>query len=361
MANINHQQAAAVLSQAFERAEQAFITSIEVQTKEDIDRNLDDIFDSGTQAYREVLLGCCVAKTVSPSIDVHLPYVKQGKDAFNGRDLDENVINPFLQGKQIPSSKGPYLSVFRRQVEFTPETRKGVRDKEGYDALVFVINELAKGKEDDRDKLLVALLFRFIKMREQANIPITKPHRVSLVQYKDLLNCLVSIQSGGWFPVLFAIGMFKTIKDYFNLDWEITWQSINVADSASGVGGDITIKSKNKILMSVEITLRQVDKARMISTFNTKIAPSGIEDYLFLVGANDPSKEAVEQAERYFAQGHEVNFAEIVNWIVMLLATFGKQGREIFGLHLVSLLESSETTQAAKVAWNDAINNLFIR
>src|SRR5271157_1327940 len=97
------------------------------------------MFQSTTQAYREVLLGCSIARIQDRRINVRLPYINLGEGAFNGRTLDERVVNPFLQANRIPSSRGPYLGVFRRSVRFDQSTRTGVRDKDGYDSFLALI------------------------------------------------------------------------------------------------------------------------------------------------------------------------------------------------------------------------------
>ncbi len=74
--------------------------------------DFDAIFNSATQAYREVLIGCLLARHQDQSINLRQPYVNLGEHAFNGRTSDERVINPFLYEKRIPNSCGPYLSVF---------------------------------------------------------------------------------------------------------------------------------------------------------------------------------------------------------------------------------------------------------
>ena len=131
-------------------------------------------------------------------------------------------------------------------------------------------------------------------------------------------------------PMLIVVSMFKTINGIFSLGWQINFQEINVSDSSSGSGGDITINKNNNVIMSVEVTERPVDRARVVSTFRTKIAPGGIEDYLFLVHLRQVADEAQKQAHNYFAQGHDVNFVDIKEWIINSLVTIGKKGRELF-------------------------------
>src|SRR5258708_14851546 len=112
------------------------------------------VFASATQAYREALVGCCIARVQDKQIAIRLPYMNQGEGAFNGRTLDERVVNPFLQANRIPSSRGPYLGVFRRSVRFDLSTRTGVRDKSGYDAFLELISHL----EETGDEGILSLL-----------------------------------------------------------------------------------------------------------------------------------------------------------------------------------------------------------
>lgn len=73
------------------------------------------------------------------------------------------------------------------------------------------------------------------------------------------------------------------MKHAFALDWEIQHQGINVADAASEEPGDIKISRSGKTFLAAEVTLRVVDKARVVSTFTTKIVPAGVEDYIFFL------------------------------------------------------------------------------
>src|SRR5437773_1032521 len=89
----------------------------------DIQENLKTLFDSRTQSYREVALGCAVIKYFDSSVDLTLLYINLGRNSYNGRTLDEKVINPFLQANEMPASKGPYLATFRRSVKLDSTIR----------------------------------------------------------------------------------------------------------------------------------------------------------------------------------------------------------------------------------------------
>jgi DNA polymerase III delta prime subunit len=108
------------------------------------------------------------------------------------------------------------------------------------------------------------------------------------------------------------------------------------------------------LLLAAEITERPVERDRVVATFQAKIAPQGIEDYLFFV-KNAVAEDVMRQARQYFAQGHEVNFLDMRNWLKTILATIGRAGRDVFNRVVVEKLQGNDIPAALKVAWNDQI------
>ena len=354
---INYDSTANPLGFAFDRANIAFLSNTNVGSPfHEIVDPMDKLFSSATQAFREALLGCLLARINDKTINIRKPYVSQGSDAFNGRTLDDQVVNPILQQGRIPLSRGPFLSVFRRSVQFTNSTRDGVRDKSAYDAFLQLL-EFIEGVADDETliQVLDSMAYRFVELREASNIPLTRIQRMSLTQVSDLVSQLLETPSGGRLPMYIVVAAFQAVDEHFDLHWAIRWQGINVADSASGLGGDIIVSSGDTTLIVAEITERLVDRNRVVTTFNNKIGPDSIEDYLFFVSSNAQPPDAVQQIRQYFAQGHEINFVVIKDWIEAVLATIGHRGRSHFIERLLVLLESQDTPGALRVMWNDTI------
>jgi len=317
------------------------------------------IFDSATQAYREAIMGCVLARSQDKSINIRLPYINLGANAFNGRSLDEEVVNPFLQRNRIPSSRGPYLAKFRLSVRFDESTNFGTRDVEAYtsfrDLLAFL-----EGTDDDGEiqGFLHYLLFLFARLREASVVAVSRLPRISLEQYDAFIRGLMEAQSGGRIPVLQVVAALTAIRDYFGLDWGIECQGINVADAAAGAGGDITVRRGGQVVFSAEVTERIIDRNRVVSTFNAKIAPNEIQDYLFFIRTGGVAAEAQVQARQYFTQGYEVNFLEIRQWILMTLATIGIRGRDAFNRSMISLIDAPDMPRSVKVKWNEQIERL---
>jgi len=340
MAVLDYTKATIILAELFQEAEAAFSNKQTPPAAPEIARAADALFASGTQSYREVLLGCGLARILDRSINIRCPYMNQGENAFNGRTLDERIINPFLLDRMIPCSKGPYLAVFRRSVELRPATASGLRDKTGYAAMMEYLAALEGADEIDTKALVLYLLYRFVMLRDASNILLFRISRLSLEQYRALVTKLLQVQSGGLIPLLLAVAMLRTIQLCYSLDWEIEWQGINVADKASGAGGDIIVKEKNAVILAIEVTERPIEESRVISTFNTKIIRSGIEDYLFIYSSSLPSDSARQVAKTYFSQGHEINFLQIQEWIVNNLGTVGAKCRSIFTREIIKLFDT---------------------
>lgn len=348
-----------ILGKSFANAESALLRQEHPRAARQIEDGCDVVFTSQTQAYREVLLGCLLVRVTDRSKDIRLPYVKMGTTAFSGRSLDEKVVNPFLREKRIPCSRGPYLSVFRRQVRFDQSTREGLKDQSGYDALLGLLGEI--GAQSDERELLSILdyvLYRFLLLREKSKVTLIKLDRLSLNQYKELTRALLSRRSGGFFPVTLVLAMIQTIVFRFSLPWEVSVQAMNVADTASGAGGDIMIREQGRDILTVEVTERPVDATRVEATFIDKIAPLSLPDYVFAVHSAQIGDEAREQAEKYFTQGYDVNFVDIYEWVTNALVTVGVKGRRHFQERVIQHLSDEEVPQALKVAWNEEVTRL---
>ena len=356
---ISYINAATLLAEVFKEAEADFAAGSAISVPAELIAAAAQLLSSNTQAYREVLIGCALARLLDDEIDIRLPYVNQGDAAYNGRTLDERTVNPFLHEQEVPCSKGPFLSVFRRSVAFSTETREGLRDKSGFDALLVFIEHLKAADSATARTYFRFLLYGLVKLRDAANIKLLIVHRLSVEQYDTLIGGLLQVPSGGRLPVLLAVAMFQTLNNCFTLNWSVEWQGINVADRASDVGGDITIKTGDEILLSVEVTERPIDRARVLSTFSTKILKHGISDYLFFFGTAAPTTEARTLARQYLGQGHDISFLAVKDWLVNTLGTIGPKCRADFTMQFISHLNSSDVPATLKLAWNAHIRQLI--
>jgi len=352
---LNYDAARQILESEFQTVVADEVEEFPADVKAALKPAIDTLFASNTQAFREVLVGCCLARIVDPHIDIRFPYMNQGDSSYNGRTLDEKVVNTFLKEQEIPSSKSPFLSSFRRNVSFLPETGKGLRDKVAFAAFLLIVDELRTKSAEYAALVLRGLLRAFIELRDKAQIKLARINRLSVDQHKLLTLELRKIKSGGLIPVILSVAAFRTLSATYGLNWNVEFQGINVADAASGAGGDITISREGVVLIAVEVTEREIDKARVRSTFMSKIAPNALSDYLFIHSATAPSIEAKAAAMAYFAQGHDINFISIGDWITSLLTIIGMAGRQDFTVQVIALLSQPDVPTKLRVAWNAVI------
>ena len=360
MPSIDYHEATETLEGLFETAEAQFLIDSAPSDPEAAVKAAQRIFISKTQSYREALLGCCVARMMDMTTDITKPYINQGGGAYNGRTLDECVINPILHAREIPASKGPFLATFRRNVRFIPETSSGLRDQDAYQAMLVYIDLLQKaGTYDEVRVLCLILLHHFLILRNESNVTLARVARLSLDQQERLITSLLSTPSGGLLPLLLVTAAFQTLNEVYKIGWHVNWQGINVADKSNAAGGDVTIQKDGQTLIAIEVTERTIERARVVSTFNTKISRNYIKDYLFLV-TTPPREDARSAASAYFAQGHDVNFLDIKTWIVHVLGTIGSDGRQVFSQKFTGILDQRSVPASLKVKWNDLVKSLIV-
>jgi hypothetical protein len=68
-----------------------------------------------------------------------------------------------------------------------------------------------------------------------------------------------------------------------------------------------------------------------------------------LFASSIPNEEAFKVAQQYFAQGHDINFLSVKDWLINLLGTIGAKCREIFSDEFLNLLDSSKVPAILKL------------
>lgn len=354
--SIKPEAAKALLAELFSQAEEDYRSGASLEIPEQVCSAIERLFASETQAYREALAGCAVARILDPEIDVRLPATDDGATAFSGRSLADHAITPFLRARAIPISASPYLSALRGGARFVAGGEPRIqRDKPGFDALVAAVAYLHSLGHEKANTFLRYLLRRFIQLRESVNIALKRIARPNLRQLNSLINGLLAVKSGGRFPAFLATAMFQTLSECHNLGWTVEFQGINVADKASGAVGDIAIHKDGLIILGIEVTERPIDKGRVTLTFNQKMQPGGLVDYLFVTTAR-PEADALAAARSYTEVGHEMNFVQLAEWLTNNLATIGPACRALFQTKIIGLVGSAGVSAGLKVAWNEKMD-----
>ena len=349
---VDHHAAAELLKATLEVAQASYRDRSPINVSSEVASATERLFESKTQAYRDALVSCTVARILDPAIDIRLPATEYGENAFSSRSLADKVVTPFLQSHAIPASVSPFLSALRGGAKFMKGGQPRIqRDQQGFDAVVEIVDYLCSANQEHAKNYLAFLLRRFVQLRDESNIALRRIAKPNLEQIRSLIRGLLSIKSGGRFSAMLSIAMFQTLSDCHDLGWDVEFQGINVADKASGAAGDITIRKAGSVVLGVEVTERPVDESRVALIFDQKVSPKSLADYLFITTA-EPSAAALAAARNYTAVGHEMNFVPLEGWLVHNLASIGPACRTLFQNKMVALLEASGVPSELKVAWN---------
>lgn len=220
--------------------------------------------------------------------------------------------------------------------------------------------EIEKSEVAELDDLLLYLCAQFVRLRNASRVPLVRLIRMTLDQQAILIGHLLTTQSGGRLPVFLAAAMFETLRDRFGLNWTVEVQGINTADAATGAGGDIVVKDAGTgdVIVAVEVKEPRIDRSIVISTFGSKIATNRIAEYLFLYTTAMPTDDARRAAFDYFAQGHDIAFLRVDEWLRNCLGTVGAQGRQLFVERFLDHLGGLDVPSRLKLRWNELVRSL---
>lgn len=343
------------LAEVFEEAERRFLLGDRITSN--ISDDLIRVFSSASQSYREALLGCVLARSIDHEINPLHPYIDQSDAAFSGRTLDEKVVNPELQKRRIPASRGPYLAVFRRNVKFVAATVEGLRDKDGYEAFLRILESVTKANAADLQTMLLEVAQRFISAREENDVPLARVRVLPQVAVRSFLGGLVRRQSGGRLPVFVAASVASAVTRTLGLEIVVETQGINVADAARGVAGDLVVRRGSEIILAAEVTERPLDSDRILATHTTKIVPLNLSDYTFLT-TNGTVGDITQSLKRLAILGHDVAICDLAEWASHILAFGGARSRAQFLDEMIERLSGPDVPKSVKLAWNDEIAQL---
>jgi hypothetical protein len=124
-------------------------------------------------------------------------------------------------------------------------------------------------------------------------------------------------------------------------------------------GGDVTVKSDGATVLAAEVTERPIDRARVLSTFSTKILRHGIADYLFFYVSEKPTEDARALARQYLGQGHDISFLQVKDWLISSLGTVGPSGRARFTVQFLAQLRAPDVPAILRLGWNEHVRRLL--
>ncbi|MFH1070219.1 MAG: restriction endonuclease, SacI family [Candidatus Glassbacteria bacterium] len=290
--------------------------------------------NSSTKSYRYVLPTQLLSKLTNPEIDSRcLQAGRGGTGAFDARTIAHKVIVPFDQENEevLGGSPEPYVNNPLRVLELSEKFRDAQKNKEDWDYLCSVINEVER--RNDRaftEKIFKQILIEIYRRLSDTKVKYPTPQRISLQDSLHLIEEFIAGVSGGDRVLAIAAAMFEVIGEHFHLYTRIERANITASDSSTGLAADLECKSDNgEIVFVVEVK----DRVLTVSQLTSKISnlrERKVTDIFFVAqaGISSADKDEIENiVKKQFASGHNIYITEIIRLSGIIMALVKEEGR----------------------------------
>ena len=311
------------------------------QTDSADDVDFDWIFDTGNVSMRYATLTQLLGKHADERRDTLCLQLgdRSGEPIEEGRwdprSFCVTAIVPWVQSADnvIGTSTDPYVSKplrrTRLDVSMSSLQRKGDWER--------IIEMLALVQERDNPEFTAQMLQRCLmsiaRHYRAISISYPVPTRISMNETTRLLAEFLAEQSGGERPMLVATALLRVLGRRLNLFTEVRRQSVNEADAASNVPGDIVCLrdiegADPEIVLVVEVKDRRLSLVETNATIE-KARRSQISEVLFTTRGRDESEsdEISQRVREEWALGTNIYEIPLLDLIRVTLPLMGEASR----------------------------------
>jgi hypothetical protein len=273
--------------------------------------------NSKTKLFRYAILTQVLAKVANSSADCRCLQVKRGGlGAFDARSFCKKVVVEFDRENDSvigqPASGDPYVSKPLRHKEFSERYRNEIKDREGWDALCFILGKVEEVSNPDFTRLVLDQILLEIK-RRLSRISITYPTpRLSLEQMEGLIREYLSKPSEGARLEVVAYSLFRTLGEIFDCYDEVFLSKTTAPNLFMGRVANIECYLKGRLVKAVEPKDRELTKGDVEEALR-KIRGREVSEFLFLTGKGvkaDEKEEVEEIIRREFKSGRNIYIAD---------------------------------------------------
>ena len=312
--------------------------TFEVAVKEDLRQAISRCINSKTKSYRYVLPTQLVAKMVDSSLDCQCIQAGRGRQGdFDARSVCDQIIVPFDRQYHnvLGGAPEPYVNNPLRVPEISTAYRTRQKDKQGWDDLIFVLQQVEKKRDANFTELVFKQTLIEIYRRLsiiQVTYPI--PKRISLKRTEELIDKYLSVSSGGERVLTIVSALMEVIGERLGVFKEICRRSITAADRPSGLVADIECRDpQRKIVLAVEVKDRELI-FNHIATKLPDMRAKQVSEILYIAqqGIHSKNQEKIDKlVEAEFTSGQNIYiFKNVLDFSSSILALIGEDGRRRF-------------------------------
>lgn len=293
--------------------------------------------NSKTKTYRYVLPTQLTAKLSDPSLDCRCVQASRpGKGSFDARSICDAVVVLFDKANHnvLGGSPEPYVNNPLRVPEITKEFRKGQKDKQGWDDLCLVLQQV-EARQDPAftERLLDQTLMEIHRRLSTVRITYPVPKRISFKQTQLLLADYLSVQSGGARIQAVTCALLQAIGVRFHLFAEVRSSNINAADTASGQVADIEcLDPAGNVVLAIEVKDKELTVNHLIDKL-PNMRSKRVSEILFIAQSGIVKEEQAninELLTKEYSSGQNIYIFTFSGFSDSVIALLGEGGRRIF-------------------------------
>ncbi|SHK64337.1 restriction endonuclease, SacI family [Alicyclobacillus tolerans] len=351
-----------------EEAKNTLIHFWETIQQKDLDSNFDEEFSSAissllrsnTRSYRYVLPTQLLAKVVNPKVNATCLQKRSAVVGhFDARTLCHKVVVPFEreQGKPLGGSPEPYVNNPLRVPEVSSEHRNAQKDKDGWDQLCAVLNEVQKrGDKAFSERIFLQVLLEIRKIQNEQTVTYSMPQRISLEHSMAMFQEFLKPKTGGGRLQAVCVALFRTIGEFWGIYDEVLSAVVNASDASGERPADIDCRKDGKTVLAVEVK----DRTVTLQLLEDKIATTRlarVEELLFLIRSEPivESQEVYERAQREFASGQNIYLLHVDVFMEQILSLIGEDGRLLLIEKVGNALEEFRLDFKDRKDWADIL------
>ena len=313
------------------------------------------------------LMSGLVAKMENPTINLRKPTTSLGgDDAYEGRGIDERIIEPYILKYQLPcNATTAFLTPSFRTINrpISREMFANSRPPEPYYLMMDVL-EYVELYPEKAESVLLEIIRNLIDIKEenqlkiQAQLEIIKSgSEISTLSSEEIVTLVVQhlhCKHSSRLPVLIVAAAYMSVSDLIG-EKARRLLSHQAADKQTGALGDVEIilTSEENLVTCYEMKCKSVQKTdidKSISKISTH--ECHIDNYIFITTETIEKNVADYAAGLYRESGVEVVVLDCIGFIRHFLHFFHRRRLRFIDCYQELLL--NEPTSSVSQALKDA-------
>jgi len=327
---------------------------------------VDAVFAARTGSYLKAAIVQAVGKATDVSLNAKA--VQKGGDDPAAWDARSFAARTFVRwndeaNRPFNHSADPYVSNPLRIPYFDDAARQKAKDKDGFDALVALLDYLNQANEPKAayDRLIEVLLgLRRYLSDKSVDYPL--PKRASLDDVQSALGEYLKLKSGGARLQAVVAALFVTLQGAGLKIGDVATGHVNAPDVGTMRSGDVEFLNSDGIV-AVEVKDRPLTKEDFLTSVE-KARIAGTTELMFVVRGDPifaPSLDPVwfgAEAKRQFASGLNLYVECFDSFSRIALSLVGERARQRFLREVGVALESQSAAIEHKWAWAEIVKNI---